>query len=86
MGRLSPGLGAPEEVLAGDAIAFVGLDVLFTDTGTIEFTYDSGTNKYLADYVGALNNNSDVDAASPNDMEVLTWVAANSAWEHQRHI
>lgn len=48
-GRLSPGKGPAEMLDIDDVIGFVGLDVLFTDSGSIDFTYDAGTNKWTAD-------------------------------------
>lgn len=90
LGRLSPGEGRPEMLDVDDVLTHLALNnediedlvgAMFIDTGTIDFTYDDGAGTIVADFIGDLDDVADVDVATPNDGEVLTWVAANNAWE-----
>src|SRR5690606_8851065 len=60
-----------------------GLDVQVTVQDIIDSASSAVTsvNGETGSVVLSLDDIDDVDAAAPSDGDVLTWVAANSAWE-----
>jgi hypothetical protein len=47
------------------------------DSSTIDLTYDDGANTITADYIGELNDNSDVTISSPTNLDVLQYNGTN---------
>ncbi len=92
LGRLAPGDGPAEMLDISDVLTHLSLTdediqdlvgAMLLDTGTIDLTYDDTAGTIAADLIASLDDLADVDAAAPNDQDVLTWVAGNAAWEAQ---
>ena len=67
---------------AARAAPATGRNILFAKADGLLYWKDDAGNEYAAGGGGlALDDLADVDAPTPADGEVLTWIDANSAWE-----